>query len=1550
MDKICDFNKENYLNELVNYFIDKQVSSHSEYRKKIENSEDKGAELKENYVKSIAYQTLDSDERFKEVVKIAKSELENNYSATRCFCELIQNIDDCRFDDIPKVLIIADTDNNTIELCYNEKGFEYRDVYGICSYGYTTKKEFEITNGECRLKIEKDKTAFKNGIYSRYKTGEKGVGFKSVYKIADKVEIYSNSFKIRLYSDYPMVPIWIDEDNKDDGMTHIILHIKDEIGLDSFIDDLEKEYFCRDGEENYNILVNNNLLFTKKIKEVEIVNKNNSGEVHKWFVIENEEISKIGVEVITQDAGEGIRVNSEIVKCAICKFDFCIYSEKKDDAHKRTTKLFKYVENVEIPEEVVMKRYQSKAENFIAETDYNKDDNIKFCGNNHRRNIAFVTEIDKNSDVKGSYYTTLPLNKKTDMPFSVDAPFNLNQERSDIDMPENTNICEWNKEIYRKVEECYVNYLEIIRDYDDKICEIIDNANDKEYINWNIPKEIKILKEYETREYISISECCCFEKEYCYDLLYPNKIIDFTKPGKKLVDKVYNKSLCSRLNKENKCLIDDLNFDELEIFWLDGRLVKIKELECYPYELIIDGDNEDNHAGCFYNLRKLLPSSQCDEVISMISKKIGVVSKEEVIVSINNKLEEYSKNVQYYNELSKYYSFVFKGCCAYVDEKSWKKLKFPYLYAFGKIRLQANEELSYMDCFEPFLYHLKYSSTVSEKFVEKWNELVKSVNDFDRASYIIKRVSKEDFKKNNNITETELARGALLAALIKEKPDENKIRLKCSIKNIIEAMSMYCCECKENDGLLEKYYEYNEMLNAFFELEFTDDKEEVIDSEVIKIIKEHCSKFEIKEELKKKLQELVDKKYYNIKNLDKEKEIHYIVVGNDVFCLSDNEGDCIRYYAEKLIGRKDDIIINIIQAATKREEFEQYLREEKGDKKKEFIDFLTNYRHYQCNSGFDLNNIIEEIKGKNGKVWLEILQNINDAREDLSEEEKEEPIVVSIDEECIEISYRERGFSYKDVAGITDLGNGGKEEIGTATGEKGIGFKSIFYWCEKVEIESNGFHFSIGDNEKNIEKYTVPRWLDDSKPEKGKTVLRFILKADKPEDIKKEIINKDSCLCLDNCYRFVILEEGRETIEIDINKMKNDRYAYFVSIKEVFDNEIYDWMRQRKKWANMEKEELDRIAEKLRIQYYFKEEISNKKWRKEDKYVTYYATLPLGEIDEYCSLIINAPFETSMNRKEKLENDYNRKLEEIILNRFSDAVYNAKRQAEFLKNLEGNILFLFNGNEELDKYKSRIKELELFSCMKKIGSEWQKDKCKISDILKIGDPLVYELIEKLQDDNFISEIPKENGEEKNYLTIVLESLTDDKCILIKNSSIPQYSIVEIEKWVGEGSDFEYLSFISDVFKQYLPEAYKYEENSFFDLFKKLFYNFLEKKPKNNLEDFNLLPIYPYVSETGDTWFSKIESDKWFYCNESNEKSKDYYKIIDLEWLYKVIPEDEKENLDDTRLWFARNIVEISEFSNDVVVKHLEKELVGKVEYSKDYWDILRQIYDLERKE
>ena len=67
----------------------------------------------------------------------------------------------------------------------------------------------------------------------------------------------------------------------------------------------------------------------------------------------------------------------------------------------------------------------------------------------------------------------------------------------------------------------------------------------------------------------------------------------------------------------------------------------------------------------------------------------------------------------------------------------------------------------------------------------------------------------------------------MLAALRKEKPDKNKIRLKCSIKNIIEAMSLYRCEYEENDDLLEKYYEYNKALNAFFELEITDDKEEV---------------------------------------------------------------------------------------------------------------------------------------------------------------------------------------------------------------------------------------------------------------------------------------------------------------------------------------------------------------------------------------------------------------------------------------------------------------------------------------------------------------------------------------------------------------------------------------------------------------------------------------------------------------------------------------------------------------------------------------------------
>ena len=91
------------------------------------------------------------------------------------FAELLQNINDCQFiaDDQKRVLIISfDIENGLMKLRYNEAGFTYHNVYSITGLGQSTKH---------------DKSE-----------GEKGLGFKKVFTVFDKVYILSNEFYFAL--------------------------------------------------------------------------------------------------------------------------------------------------------------------------------------------------------------------------------------------------------------------------------------------------------------------------------------------------------------------------------------------------------------------------------------------------------------------------------------------------------------------------------------------------------------------------------------------------------------------------------------------------------------------------------------------------------------------------------------------------------------------------------------------------------------------------------------------------------------------------------------------------------------------------------------------------------------------------------------------------------------------------------------------------------------------------------------------------------------------------------------------------------------------------------------------------------------------------------------------------------------------------------------------------------------------------------------------------------------------------------------------------------
>ena len=121
------------------------------------------------------------------------------------FAELLQNINDCQFisEDQKRVLRISfDIENGLMKLQYNEAGFTYHNVYSITGLGQSTKH---------------DKSE-----------GEKGLGFKKVFTVFDKVNILSNEFFFALSkqkNEYTEIT-W-DEQYKDDyefGKTTMVFH------------------------------------------------------------------------------------------------------------------------------------------------------------------------------------------------------------------------------------------------------------------------------------------------------------------------------------------------------------------------------------------------------------------------------------------------------------------------------------------------------------------------------------------------------------------------------------------------------------------------------------------------------------------------------------------------------------------------------------------------------------------------------------------------------------------------------------------------------------------------------------------------------------------------------------------------------------------------------------------------------------------------------------------------------------------------------------------------------------------------------------------------------------------------------------------------------------------------------------------------------------------------------------------------------------------------------------------------------------------------------
>lgn len=167
------------------------------------------------------------------------------YSSTlRFIFELIQNVDDCEYNDPSNATldIKFDTNQGQIVLTYNEKGFSPFNVFAITGIA----------------------EAAKNISAEKIEIGEKGIGFKSVFGVANKVLIQSSYFSFELHKNNFTIPIPSYDDFEPVAGTRLTLFVAPELSYRiyrSFVN----EYCKRDALFN-----KNPLLFLNKLTELRL--------------------------------------------------------------------------------------------------------------------------------------------------------------------------------------------------------------------------------------------------------------------------------------------------------------------------------------------------------------------------------------------------------------------------------------------------------------------------------------------------------------------------------------------------------------------------------------------------------------------------------------------------------------------------------------------------------------------------------------------------------------------------------------------------------------------------------------------------------------------------------------------------------------------------------------------------------------------------------------------------------------------------------------------------------------------------------------------------------------------------------------------------------------------------------------------------------------------------------------------------------------------------------------------------------------------------------
>ena len=353
----------------------------------------------------------------------------------RFLFELIQNVDDCDDTNLTDCDLRIQFDWNStpgrIILNYNETGFTPRNVFDITGIAEKSKNIDEA-------KVE---------------IGEKGIGFKSVFGVADRVWIQSGDFSFEIHSDNFTVPVPIyDKQNDYVSGTRMTLFLDGRKTKDIYRS-IVSQY-----RSNESILRRNPILFLNKLTHLRMFFDDTTRyidfNVTRNSLTDNNEIQFEDNVVISMDIAD--HDQSGI-----------------DKYYENEINCLRYTKSIVYDRECCVSRYSDKT---------------SFTSKKHAISVIIPRSFQQDNICKaGQLYSFLPTKITMIVPIMLHVPFKLDGSREYVD-PQDENkwfkytikeLSEFIKEVYLdladRVKQDIVRYLPGIRQY----FFVNDNNNDK---------------------------------------------------------------------------------------------------------------------------------------------------------------------------------------------------------------------------------------------------------------------------------------------------------------------------------------------------------------------------------------------------------------------------------------------------------------------------------------------------------------------------------------------------------------------------------------------------------------------------------------------------------------------------------------------------------------------------------------------------------------------------------------------------------------------------------------------------------------------------------------------------------------------------------------------------------------------------------------------------------------------------------------------------------------------------------------------------------------